>query len=268
MGDSTQCACYVYGVVPAGTSAPEGLMGLGDPPAPVSLLSEGGIAAVVSEIPGDGPIGTARDLRSHARVLDTLAAGGTPVLPFRFGAVLSDAHAVETELLNPAGRRFRGALDELDGWVQFTVRGSYREERLLRDVLAAHPDIADLREATRGRPEQAQRHQLITLGELVADAVADARAADARALLEWLGPHAGSYRQAEVTGGDEAVNIAFLVRIDDRIAFERGAEQLALRWADRIELRLLGPLAPYDFAAEAVDSGGAADAPGPAEGER
>ena len=263
MNSGTQSACYVYGIVPAETSAPEGLTGLGDPPAPVTLVPEGQIAAVVSEVPGEGPLGSARDLRSHARVLDTLAAGGTPVLPFRFGAVLSDAHAVEAELLSPAGAKFRGALDELNGWVQFTVRGSYHEERLLRDVLAARPDIADLREATRGMPEQAERQQLIRLGELVADAVAQARSVDSRALLERLGPHAGSYREAEVTGGDEAVHIAFLVRNGDRPRFEQAAEELALRWADRIELRLLGPLAPYDFAAEAVETVGAADASGP-----
>jgi hypothetical protein len=265
MPNEEQPACYVYGVVPADTPAPEGLTGLGDPPSAVTLLPQGSIAAVVSDVPGDGKIGTPRDLRSHAMVLDTLAAGGTPVLPFRFGAVLNDLHAVETELLGPAEEKFRGALEELGGWVQFTVRGSYSEERLLRDVLAAHPDIADLREATRGMPEQAERHQLIRLGELVADAVADAREQDSRALLEQLGPHAGSYRQAEVAGGDEAVNIAFLVRIGDRLGFEKAAEELALRWADRIELRLLGPLAPYDFATAAVENGAAAEEPAATE---
>ncbi|WP_042364562.1 GvpL/GvpF family gas vesicle protein [Streptacidiphilus neutrinimicus] len=259
MGSGTQSACYVYGVVPADTTTPEGLTGLGDPPAPVTLLPEGGIAAVVSEIPADGPLGNAHDLRSHAHVLDTLAATGTPVLPFRFGAVLADAQAVGTDLLTPAEEKFRGALEELDGWVQFTVRGSYSEERLLRDVLAARPDIADLREATRGMPEEAERHQLIRLGEMVADAVAAARSQDSQELVERLGPHAGASRRAESTTGDEAVHTSFLVRIDERLGFEQAAEELALRWADRIRLRLLGPLAPYDFAVAAVQDGGAGD---------
>jgi hypothetical protein len=94
--------------------------------------------------------------------------------------------------------------------------------------------------------------------------VADVRAEDARLLLERLSPHAGTYREGTVNAGDEAVNTAFLVRLADRTRFEGAVEQLARHWSDRIELRLLGPLAPYDFATEVVETAGPAGAAGKA----
>jgi hypothetical protein len=46
---------------------------------------------------------------------------------------------------------------------------------------------------------------------------------------------------------DAAFGGAYLVDHLARGAFETAAEQLAARWRDRARVRLLGPLAPYDF---------------------
>ena len=48
------------------------------------------------------------------------------------------------------------------------------------------------------------------------------------------------------------VNASFLVEDERRTAFEQAAEELAKYWNGRVRLRLLGPLAPYDFVADAM----------------
>ncbi|MFJ8622261.1 GvpL/GvpF family gas vesicle protein [Kitasatospora sp. NPDC093550] len=247
-------ACYVYGIVPADADT-SGLEGIGDPPAPVRPLRHRGLAALVSEVVVDGPLGTAADLRGHARVLDTLAARGA-VLPLRFGAVVRDAEAVTDELLAPNEEAFLDALQELRDTAQFTLRATYRQERVLREVLADREDIAGLREEVAALPEEATYYQRVRLGELIAGEIAARRESDTADALERLSPLAVAVRAASAAdaAGDQAVSASFLVAKTSWTAFEAAAEELARDWAERTTMRLLGPLAPYDFASDAVDA--------------
>lgn len=245
-------AWYVYGVVPATAPRPTDAVGVGSPPAPVELVRHGRIAALVSEVDPAVPLGTPEDLRAHARVLDSMAAGLTPVLPFRFGGVVRDRQAVADELLGPREPGLVAAFDELGDLVQFTVRGSYRQDRILREILEERPDIARLREKIKDVPAEAGLDQQVRLGEMVSQELAVRRQEDGRVLVDELAPLAA----AAVTGvpaDEQAVDASFLVHPAERAEFEAAAEDLAGAWADRIELRLLGPLAPYDFAAALVE---------------
>ncbi|MCU7826296.1 GvpL/GvpF family gas vesicle protein [Kitasatospora sp. DSM 101779] len=251
-------ACYVYGIVPAGTRAPDGLRGVTGPPARIDVVDRGRVAAVVSEVPVDRPLGTAADLRAHAGVLDTLAARHTAVLPIRFGSVVRDTRAVEEDLLAPYEREFHAALQRLAGHTQFTVRCDYREEELLREILADRADISGLREDVAELGDEAGHHQRVRLGELIADEVAARRDEDAGFLADCLAPHATAVAPSRPGAAEQGFTTAFLVRDAGRAAFEQAAEGLARRWAGRLRIRLLGPLAPYDFAtgiAEAAEGG-------------
>lgn len=45
-----------------------------------------------------------------------------------------------------------------------------------------------------------------------------------------------------------AVDVAFLVAVDDEREVERVIGELAREWEGRIDIQLLGPMAAYDFA--------------------
>jgi hypothetical protein len=242
----------VYGVVPATARAPVDVQGVGTSAAPVELVRHGRVAALVSEIDPREPLGTPDDLRAHAQLLDGVAAASTPVLPFRFGGVVRDREAVVDELLGPSEETFTAALGELGDLVQFTIRGDYRQDQVLREILEERPDIARLSEQTRGMPVDAGHPQQVKLGEMVALEIAARREADGRALLDRLAPLAVATAGGSPTG-DQAVDAAFLVHRGELQAFETATEHIAREWAYRIDLRLLGPLAPYDFAAAVVE---------------
>jgi hypothetical protein len=239
-------ACYVYGIVPSRTELPAGARGVGDPGGEVLLVRHGQIAAVVSGVPVDSALGTRRDLLRHSGLLDAIVRS-TPVLPMRFGAVLADAEAVIEELLARHHRHFARALYALDGLAQFTVKARYVEEAVLREVIAQEPQIARLRDWLRDQPVDAGYYHRIHLGELVAGAVARRREADTVALLEELAPYARSMTWRPGPAGDSIVDAALLVDRAVWPALERGMEDIAERRAERVRLRLLGPLAPYDF---------------------
>ena len=241
---------YVYGISTSGAEVPPGLQGVGDPASRVTLVRYRHIAAITSAISVTRPLGTAVDLRAHASVLNAMAALGA-VLPMRFGGVLADREAVTAELLEPFHDEFAGHLERLDGHEQFTIKGKYVGDTALREVLMAEPDALRLREVLRSTDSEAYREDRIRLGEIVSRALDRKRSADTDALIGQLAPHAVAVAEpapAGTAGPGPAVRASFLVRRTRRSRFERAAEELGRRWDGRIRLRMVGPVAPYDFA--------------------
>lgn len=245
---SQDMACYVYGIVAADTTGlPHDITGLDD--ANVDLVEHGEVAAVIGPITVDRPLGRRVDLVAHSRVLDAFASVGA-VVPVRFGSVLPDATAVATELLEPNHDRFAGLLADLAGTSQFNLRARYNEAAVLAEVVAEQPEVASLRERTRDLPEGAAYGDRVRLGELVARAMDAKREADGQILLDVVLPHTLAYHVREGSGIDHMLDVAVLVGADQRQAFEDAAESAAEAMHERVQLRLLGPLAPYDFVAE------------------
>jgi Gas vesicle synthesis protein GvpL/GvpF len=236
---------YVYGIVPAGTRAPADLIGIDGQSCQVTG-SCGAIAALISPTPAERPLGTARDLRTHARAVEAVARSAA-ILPLQFGAVMADENAVQAELLEPYQEEFADRLARLRGCDQYTVKGRYQGDIALREVLAEEPDIRRLSERLRGRDEVASRGGNIQLGELVAGALERKRQADADVLAGSLAAHAEAVAEHPAGAPDVAADMAFLVPRTRQNGFEGAAEELAQHWHGRIRLRLVGPLPPYDF---------------------
>lgn len=238
--------CYVYGVVPfAEDLVPTGMTGLGK--APVRLVRHDAIAAVVSDVTLDRPLGRAADLVSHSEVLDALV-GLTTVVPVHFGSVLPDDESVVQDVLAPGHEDFAQLLAELEDRVQLNLRATYVEEAVLAEVVAADPEVAALRERTRDLPEDAAYGERVRLGELVSRALERKRAEDAAVLMDAVTPRVAAWVERGGGGGvDHLLDVALLVDSANLTSFEEHLEGLAEAVHERIRLRLVGPVAPYDF---------------------
>lgn len=236
-------ACYVYGVVPVASGAPEvtGVDG-----AAIELVPHGDLAAAVGVIQVERPPGRRADLVAHHEVLDALAEIG-PVVPVQFGSVMRDRTEVVEELLAPNQEHFAGLLAELTGRRQFNLRGRYLEEAVLAEVVAEDPEVAALRERTRDLPEEVAYADRVRLGELVARAVEAKREIDAQIVLDAVVPLCAAHRVRPGSGIDHVVDVALLVDDDQRDRFEETLEAVAEGVHERVRLQLMGPLAPYDF---------------------
>ncbi|WP_043621003.1 GvpL/GvpF family gas vesicle protein [Nonomuraea candida] len=239
-------ALYVYGIVPSGAEVPSGQQGLGDPAGKVKLIEQGDIAALVSDIDVDQPLGRPEDFYAHEGLLDAMAAAG-PVLPFRFGGVLTNADAVVEELLTPHHDDFAAALQEVKGQAEYVVKGRYVEQTVLAEILAESPEARALRDALRGKSEDATRNERIRLGEIINASIAAKRELDTNLLADAL---SGLFTQGvvrEPTHEQDAVHLALLAKTSDQGRLEQALKDFGERWEGRVELRLLGPMAPYDF---------------------
>ncbi|MET9067023.1 GvpL/GvpF family gas vesicle protein [Streptosporangium sandarakinum] len=237
---------YVYGIVPADVETEPGTLGVND--GEVTLVRHGEIAALVSDIVLDRPLGRPDDLLAHEQLLDATAAE-VPVLPFRFGAVMTGPKEVVKELLAPHHDEFLAALEELEGRAEYVIKGRYVESVIIREVLDEIPEAERLREEVRGQPEEATWDARIRLGQMIGEAVAAKRDADTQELVEAVAPLCVAVSVREPTHEQDAAHVAVLVDEERQDEFDEALDDLGDRWAGRIDLRLLGPLAPYDFVA-------------------
>jgi hypothetical protein len=236
---------FLYAVVPSDVEPTEDAEGIGH--GAVSTVTHQDIAALVTEVGLDRPLGKPEELRTYQQLLDGTAVVA-PVLPVRFGAVLTDADAV-ADLLATYHDEFAAALGELEGLVEYAVRGRYVEQALLTEVLAENSQIQQMRDQVRSQPEELTVNLRMRLGELVNQAVEAKRNADTQRVVDALAPLSEQVVVRPASHEEDAANIALLVETERREEFEDAVRQLAEEWADRVTLRLLGPLAPYDFVA-------------------
>lgn len=247
---------YVYGIIPADATLDSGLTGVGDPPGAVKLIRLGQIAAVCSEVSAPWSLGSPPDLTRHAQILDGSAAA-VPVLPMRFGTILPGEDDVARELLGPNHDVYAAALAELAGRAQFVVKGRYAEEAILREVLSENAEAARLRERIRAASAPGlARNAQIRLGEIISRAITAKRENDTRMLAARLDGHCDASVVRQPRHERDAVQMAVLVRTDKLDWLQQTVGDLARQWHGRVDLRLLGPMAAYDFVAT-TETGGA-----------
>jgi hypothetical protein len=241
-----QTGIYVYGILPADAELTSEMPGVGDPPGQVRVVHSDGLAALVSEVDVTRPLGSPEDLRVHKEILDA-SAGELPVLPLRFGAVLASEDAVAEELLAANRDEFAAALSELDGRAEYVVKGRYIEQAVLDEVLSGNKRAARLADKIRGKNPDATRDARVQLGQMINEGVSAKREEDTRVLGNAMKGHCVASVVREPTHELDATHVAFLVDTDKEDEMERVIENLAHDWQGWIEVRLLGPMAAYDF---------------------
>ena len=238
----TDVGFYFYGVVAAGTDL-AGLCGLDD--VEVEAVEHGGLEAVVSRLELERPPGRAAELVAHARVVDALATE-TAVVPARFGLVLDHDLGEVTRVLDEGGARFQHLLGSLEGRVQLNLRATYEAEQVLAELVRQDPVVARLRHRTQELPPGTPHPDLVQLGEAVSRGLDRKRNEDAESILDVVLPHAVQHVQR--AGGEyDVLDLALLVDRDRVSGLEDGLEELAEVVHDRLRLRLVGPVAAYDF---------------------
>ncbi|NEB05457.1 GvpL/GvpF family gas vesicle protein [Streptomyces sp. SID13726] len=233
---------YVYGITAASHPAlPKDMSGVGDPARPVRVLTEGDLAAVVSDAP-EGLRPKRRDLLAHQNVLGEVGAEGC-VLPMRFGSVAPDDGSV-TGVLADRAEHYEERLRTLDGKVEYNVKATHDEEAVLHRVMSDNPEVRAVTEANR-QAGGGSYEQRLRLGEMVVAAVKAREAEDAGEVRHALEPVADAISVGPDSSGWLA-NVSFLVERDAAASFLSEVERLRTSHP-HLDLRVNGPLPPYSF---------------------
>lgn len=241
---------HLYGVTTADAPPPPDLKGRRD--SDLRLVSDGGLAVIVSDVDADAAAGR-KDLLAHAHVLEAYAEEAT-VVPMQFGIALPDDDVVREQVLERDRESLEHLVHSFDGLVQVTVQAFHHEEPALREVLRRDPQLMAAREQMKAFPETASQQAQMELGQAVAGALEALQEEDRLALLDRLAPLSRAVAENEAKGAHEIVHAAFLVERGQRPAFDEAIGELRELNEERMRIRYVGPQPPYSFL-EAAQSG-------------
>ncbi|MFG3350259.1 GvpL/GvpF family gas vesicle protein [Streptomyces sp. NPDC048018] len=233
---------YVYGITAAGHPLRlDGVLGVGEPAAPLRTVRSGTLIAVVSDAP-PGLRAKRRDVQAHQGVVEALMLDGA-TLPMRFG-LLAPGDAEVASALDAEGENYLARLEDLEGHVEYHLKVSREEDDLLREVIEESEPIRELRERTR---DGAGTHEeRLELGELVSAEVTARQDAEAQRLVEALSSRAKRVSVGEPTASS-LLSVSFLVPSPDMEGFVAAVQEQADRRGDAYGFTLTGPLPPYSF---------------------
>ena len=250
---------YAYGVQRAAQAQPlDGAM-TGLEGAPLDHLDAGGLAVLVSPIEASEVRRTRRNMLTHLRLLESAMQSG-PVLPMRFGVIADDAEGLRA-VIAPRAAELAALLDRHDGHAEYGLRIAFPREPALAALAATRPDLAARRTAL-AKAGAAARDALITLGQQVADGLEQRRKAAERALMARLKPLAADFVLRAPEDDVEVLRAEFLLPVAREAAFAAeaatAAEALDFAPGAAPEIRLVGPVPPYNFVSIHLDRAAAA----------
>lgn len=253
---SGEHAWYLYGVVAADTRLTGALPGV-DPAHQVTMLTEGALAAVASQVPLE-EFGEARlrehlaDMiwvetiaRAHEAVLDGVQEQAT-VIPMRMCTVYRTEGGIR-EMLSRESEPLHDAIDRLDGKAEWGLKVFTDFARAgdgIHNVDAGAGEGSGAAYMERIRTERELRERAMEVAEAAAAEIHDrlsAVAGDAQTI---------PLQRPEVSGhgGDMILNGVYLVADDAAPAFYEAAEALRSEFEIHgIELTLTGPWPAYNF---------------------
>jgi hypothetical protein len=240
-------ATYVYGIVGDLRRGLPALPGVGDARSELRSLEGDSCCAIVSDAPASFVEATAEDLQRHSDVLQKLLDHTSALVPLRFGTVYPSDEMLHRDLLVARREELQALLQRVENRVEARLKAFYVEDAVLGEVVAEHPQIAQLRQRTQTLPADATYYDRIRLGELVASALAAKRRRDGEALLTRLAPLAVDHVVEEEPHEWSLLTASFLLERSTLDDFHSEVARVADDAEQRLQLRCLAPLAPYSF---------------------
>jgi len=242
---------YVYGLIRAEDHHPVSAPAVGDPSQPVTIISSGCIAALVSPIDQAEIMPTRRQMLAHTKVLE-IAMADRPVLPMRFGIIVPNPDTL-LQVIGPRSQELRGLLGQIDGRIEVALKASWNEQFMWREVAAEHPHLAVSGRALMGRGEQQTYYDRIELGRAISAALDEKREAARRLLLQIVSPFAVQVKELAPVNDAMFAHLAMLVEKTSEPALYQTVVALERSQSSGLTFRYVAPIPPYNFVTVALD---------------
>ena len=242
---------YVYGLIRAEDDHPISARAVGDPNAPVTIVSSGRVAALVSAVDQPEIMPTRRHMLAHTKVLEA-AMADRPVLPMRFGVIVPSP-ATLLQVIGPRSQELRALLGQIDGHIEVALKASWNEQFMWREVAAEHPHLAVSGRALMSRNEQQTYYDRIDLGRAIGAALEEKRAAARQQLLKIVAPFAVQVKELVPVDDAMFAHFALLVEKATEPALYQTVVALEQSRNSGLTFRYVAPIPPYNFVAVKLD---------------
>ncbi|MDD5332571.1 MAG: GvpL/GvpF family gas vesicle protein [Rhodoferax sp.] len=242
---------YLYAIADAVESHPVyGNIGING--APVYVISQGPLAAVVSDITEKRIRPERKNLAAHNVVIKRLMEE-TTVLPVAFGTIAASNKAL-LNILKQNGSTFVEQLDKVRGKVELGLRVVLDVPNIFEYMVTHHPDLAELRDAMLGKQHGPSQNDKIEMGRLFDHLLTQDREQHAETVMEVLGPRCVDVKQNPSREEKEVMHLACLVERGAQKAFEDGVFDAANRFDNNFSFDFNGPWAPHHFVSVALQA--------------
>jgi len=242
---ATKVFNYIYAIVTHsqanGRYGPIGVEG-----GEVYLVSEGPLAAVVSDVPRGKIRPERRHLAAHHDVHKQLMAHGN-MLPMSFG-IMADGPGALCRILRMNQAAFLDQLRRVEGKAEMSLRVVLDVTNIFEYFICVHPELRSLRDELFGGGRQPSEDGKIELGRLFDRILNEDRSACTQRVLDVLAPRCSEIKETPPRTEREVMNLACLVARDGMKGFEEGVFEAAKQFDDNYSFDYTGPWPPYNFA--------------------
>ena len=241
---------YMYGIIATDGDPSFGPIGIGGKKDEVVTVGTNGLAAVISNAPLDHYEFSKDNLTTHTRVIERVAEDFT-ILPMHFCTVAESTDEI-IAFLEDRGRELKNSLRDLEGKVEIGIRVVWKDmKKIYEELVQENRTIRSLKQKGAAGGQQA----LVRAGELVEAALEEKKAVEGEEYMRPLKKVAVKYKEGEPKTEDVVVTGSFLVDRDWIKEFDAQTERIGGQHNGRIDVKYVGPMAPFSFVSLEMNGG-------------
>lgn len=211
----------------------------------VSTITEAGISAIVSDLPGPRLRPERRNIAAQQAVLNQLMEFTTP-LPAVFGTIADSEEAVREMLLRNRHALLK-QMNRVKDKVEMILRVSWDVPNIFEYFVLIHSELRVARDRLFGTDCHPSQEDKLEIGRLFERLLEERRDAHAEAVEKVLSCHCAEVKRNKCRNEMEVMNLACLVAREAKSAFEARVFDAAKLFDNNFAFDYSGPWPPYNF---------------------
>lgn len=241
---------YIYCIIDSDVPERFGPIGVGGQE--VCTRGLNGVGAVVSDSPVKEYRPDRENMLAHERTIETVMKTHT-ALPAQFSTIAED-EAMVTRILAREHDRFVELLTGIKGKMEVGLKAVFDESVVCRQILEKYGPIRELKAKIARLPPQRSYYQRIEIGRMVESALKQERESYREEIISALTPLAVDVKTNGAWNDRMILNAAFLIEQQRAADFDATVEQLAGKYGDQVQFKLVGTVPPFNFVNLAIDT--------------
>lgn len=235
---------YLYAIIPAGEDREFGEIGMGG--AKVYLISDGHVAAVVSDYCNGKIRPERRNIAAHQTVLKRLMEEGSP-LPISFGMIAGNDKEIR-RILSLNRKSFMEQIERVHGKVEMGLRVVWDVPNIFEYFVNTHPELRAVRDQLLGGSHAPSQDDKIEVGRSFDRLLKEDREEHMKKVEEILMDCCTEIKRMPTRDEREVMNLACLVgRESLEKDFENAVCTAAQGFDNNFTFDFNGPWAPHNF---------------------
>jgi hypothetical protein len=235
---------YLYAIINTPTESKYDFAGIDG--APVYCITNGNVAAVVSDVATDRIRPERRHLATQQAVLKELLSKAQAMLPMAFGIIANGPKAIQ-KILTRNHEALAKQLQRVSGMVEMGLRVSWSVPNIFEYFVNIHPDLQAARDRFLGPYNNPSQEDKIELGRLFDRLITEDRENFTERVEEVLSDCCREIKRNKCRNENEVMNLACLVSVNAQERYEKCVFEAAQLFDNNFTFDYNGPWAPHNF---------------------